>query len=216
MRLSVVLILCCAIMSCNDSMPESHAVYVLIDRTGLYAQSFDDVRATTRVLLSKLEPGDSLAIARIDNELFSVEDVVVAVTFSSRPSNANKQKRALLNAVDKMTSDTDVGSYTDITGGMLQATEWLNTTRATHKLIIVFSEFPDEPRAGYMREFPVNFNNAVVMVWNVTTSLPGNGVTLTESSSFSERAMAWQSRVIAGGGRWRVINDTAEIMSVIE
>jgi hypothetical protein len=215
MKLPAVLILCCALVSCNNPMPESHAVYVLIDRTGVYAQSFDDVRTTVRLLLSKLEPGDSLAVARIDNEFFTVQDVVVAITFSSRPSNANKQKRALLNAIDKLAVDTRAGSYTDITGGMLKATEWLNATRASNKLIIVFSEFPDEPRTGYMHDFPVNYNGAKVVVWNVLMPVQVDSVTLTESSTFTERTKGWQSRVLAGGGSWWVVSDPAAVISIL-
>ena len=200
-----------AVLSCSHSTQDNRAVYVLLDRSGTYAKEFDKVMSATKLLLSKMEPGDSLALARMDNENVSEQDKVMSVTFSSRPSQTNSEKRAVLKAVEQLAGEIRVGSYTDITGGMLQAMSWLNASGAGKKLIIVFSDFPDEPREGYMREFPVNFNGTQVMVWNITPAEPAAGVALTESQSFSERAESWQKRVVAGGGNWQLVNDAAEI-----
>ena len=213
--LAAVLAMGSILLSCDQSGPKTQAVYILVDRTGIYAHSFENIRMTARVLLSKLSPGDSMAIARIDNELFSSQDIIAAVTFSSRPSNANKQKRALFNAVDKLANEQKVGSYTDVTGGLLKATEWLNATRASKKIIIIFSEFPDEPRIGYMQAFPVNYNGANVLVWNAIAPLADEGVTLTESRSFAERVSAWKARVNNDGGKWQVINNVADVITAL-
>lgn len=213
MRWSVILFWCVSVLSCSHSVPDNRAVYVLLDRSGTYAQEFDSVTSTTKLLLSKMEPGDSLALARMDNENVSEQDIVASVTFSSRPSQTNSEKRAVLKAVEQLAGEIRVGSYTDITGGMLQAMSWLNTTGAGKKLIIVFSDFPDEPREGYMREFPINFNGTRVVVWNITPAEPAAGVALTESQSFTERAESWRHRVEAGGGNWQLVSDAGEINS---
>ncbi|HEX5636985.1 MAG TPA: hypothetical protein VFY78_07875, partial [Gammaproteobacteria bacterium] len=172
--------------------------------------------ATTKLLLARMEPGDSLALARMDNENFSEQNIVAAVTFSSRPSQSNNQKRVVLKTVEQLAGEIRVGSYTDVTGGLLHAMSWLNATGAGKKMILVFSDFPDEPREGYMREFPVNFNGAHVVVWDVPQAEPLPAAVLTETKSFAERANAWQQRVEAGDGHWQLANDEAAIMEWLQ
>lgn len=213
MRWLVILALCASALACNQPVSDKRAVYVLLDRSGTYGQDFEKVTSTLKQLLANMEPGDALTLARADNENASAQDIVMTVTFSSRPSQANSEKRAVLKAVEQLAVETRVGSYTDITGGLLQAMSWLNATGAGKKLIIVLSDFPDEPREGYMREFPVNFNGARVMVWNAGQAEPVAAVALTASQSFAERAALWQQRVESGGGSWQLVNDVAEINS---
>ena len=216
MRLLAITLLCCVICACNKPVPEYRAVYVLIDRSGIYSDSFDNISKTLKLLLATLSSGDSLALARIDNEIFSHANVMATLTLSSRPSYANNQKRALYYAVDKMATEKYVGSYTDVTGGMLEAAAWLNATRAGKKIIIVFSDFPEEPRTGYMNEFPVNYNGASVLVWNVLEPPAPGDIDLAESHSFVDRAAVWQQRVTEGGGQWIIIHDVAKLAQVIQ
>jgi hypothetical protein len=216
MRLFLILFFSLGLWSCNDVAAGHHAVYVLIDRSDIYGKEFDKVTAAVKLLLARMDQGDSLALTRIDNEIFSDKNVVTAVTFSSRPSQANAQKRAVLHNLDQLAEVLQVGSYTDVTGGMLQAMTWLNATDASNKLIIVFSTFPEEPRQGYMREFPVDFAGVQVVVLNVSQAEPGVGEMLTETRSFAERAQAWQQRVSAGGGSWRLINDVTELKPLLQ
>lgn len=215
MRWLVVLLMCLSVQSCNDSAPEHRAVYVLIDRSGSYAQNYDKVIATIKLTLATMEQGDAFAMARIDNENTSERDIVAALTFSSRPSQTNAQKRAVLERVEQLANESHVGSFTDVTGGLLQAMTWLNATGAGIKVIIIFSDFPDEPREGYMKEFPVNFNNARVLVWNVAQVDPDASTALTESRPFSVRAADWQERIGTGGGSWHLITDVNEIKPLL-
>ena len=66
------------------------------------------------------------AVARIDTGSFSEKDIVAKVTFDDRPSMANQQKREFQKRVDDFVRTVKPASYTDITGGILQATEYLN------------------------------------------------------------------------------------------
>ena len=211
MRWAILWLVYLCVTSCDDSAPAHHAVYVLIDRSGSYAQDYDKVISTIKLTLASMEQGDSFSLARIDNENFTEADIAVALTFSSRPSQTNAQKRAVLTMVEQLAAETRAGSYTDVTGGMLQAMTWLNATGARTKTIIVFSDFPEEPREGYLSEFPVNFNGARVVVWNVPPAEDVAGITLTETQPFSARANAWQERVKTGGGNWQLINDVSEL-----
>lgn len=216
MRWSVVVLMCLSVLSCNNSLPEHRAVYVLIDRSGSYAQHYDKVISTIKLTLATMEQGDSFSMARIDNENISERDVVAALTFSSRPSQTNAQKRAVLELVEQLANESRIGSYTDVTGGMLQAITWLNATGAGVRLIIVFSDFPDEPREGYLREFPLNFNGARVLVWNLSQLEPDAAAVLVETRPFTVRAGDWQARVSSGGGSWHMINDVNEIKPLFQ
>jgi hypothetical protein len=67
-----------------------------------------------------------MAVARIDTGSFSEKDIVAKVTFDQRPSVANTQKRAFQKQVAEFVSSVAGSSHTDISGGLLQAVEYLN------------------------------------------------------------------------------------------
>src|SRR3970282_1112040 len=95
-------------------------------------------------LLGTLQPGDSLAVARVSSRSFSEKDIVAKATFDQRPSQANAQKRAFRQRIDATFKSVSPSRYTDLTGGMLQGAEFLNETRAGTKTIIVFSDMQEE------------------------------------------------------------------------
>ena len=45
--------------------------------------------------------------------------------------------------------------YTDITGGVLQALEYLNEKNPGHKTILVFSDLKEDLKKGYVRDIPL-------------------------------------------------------------
>jgi hypothetical protein len=76
-------------------------------------------------LLGVLAPGETLAVARIDTGSFSERDIISKVTFDERPSVANNQKRAFMQQVEGFVTTVKGSPYTDISGGILQAIEYL-------------------------------------------------------------------------------------------
>ena len=89
--------------------------------------------------LSRLEPADSFAVARIDTGSFSEKDIIAKATFDERPTTANAQKRAFAQKVHDFVARENASQYTDITGGLLQAVEFLNEKGTGRKTILIFS-----------------------------------------------------------------------------
>jgi len=61
---------------------------------------------------------------------FSEKDIIAKVTFDSRPSQANMQKRAFRDKIDAFVKSVGGSAYTDITGGLIQGGMYLNETGA--------------------------------------------------------------------------------------
>lgn len=193
------------------SEPKSkRAVYVLVDTSGTYSQQFEKVQGVIRYMLGTLLPGESLALARIDSGSFSEKDIVARMNFDLRPSMANAQKRAFLEAVDKFGSDISPSKYTDITGGMLQAIEYLNETKANEKFILVFSDLKEEIQQGQVRDFPINFNGTNVIAINVTKLQSDN----VDPREYQQRVEAWTKRIEDGNGTWKLINDLNRLEAI--
>lgn len=213
-RLYVVLLLPMLIISggCSDSKSHTTAVMLLLDTSGTYTQEITKAQAIINYLLGTLVTGDSFAVARIDSGSFSEKDIVAKITFDDRPSAANSQKRAFQGAINDMVANVRSSTYTDISGGMLQAVEYLNETGAGNKHIFVFSDMKEEIPQGHIRDFPINFTGVKVTALNVTKLRSDN----VDPREYMTRIDAWQERVESGGGEWRVINDLDHIESLLE
>src|SRR6056300_1522367 len=111
---------------CSQQSNRAKGVYMLLDTSGTYAVELKKARLIINYLLGTLQPGDTMAVGRIDTGSFSEKDIVAKVTFDVRPSVANNQKRAFQNSVNTFVTGVRKSSYTDISGGMLQAIEYLN------------------------------------------------------------------------------------------
>ena len=124
------------LMGCGEPVPHSRAVYMLLDTSGTYTEEISKAQALANYLLGVLVSGDSLGLARIDSGSFTEKDIIAKVTFDTRPSYANQQKRAFRRKLDRFVTSVKGSSYTDITGGMLQAAEWLNETGYLHYFFV--------------------------------------------------------------------------------
>ena len=89
---------------CTDQRSHAHAVYMLVDTSGSYAQEIGKAQLIVNYLLGSLQPGDSLAVARVRSRSFSEKDIIAKATFDNRPSQANAQKRALKEKVEAFTA----------------------------------------------------------------------------------------------------------------
>src|SRR5437764_7236393 len=129
---------------CADPRSHRQAVYMLVDTSGTYAQESGKALLIINYLLGTLQPGDSLAVARVRSRSFSEKDIIAKATFDTRPSQANAQKRAFKDAIDSFTRTARGSSYTDITGGLIQGSMFLNETGAGRKTILIFSDMQEE------------------------------------------------------------------------
>jgi uncharacterized protein with von Willebrand factor type A (vWA) domain len=162
-------------------------------------------------LLGTLQPGDSLAVARVESRSFSEKDIVAKATFDKRPSQANAQKRAFRDATDGFLKNVKSSRYTDITGGLLQGAEFLNETGAGTKTIIVFSDMQEELDKVTVRDIPMNLKNIRVIAVNIVKLKTDN----IDPRRYFGRIEAWQKRVKgAGAAEWRVINDLERLETI--
>ena len=145
-----------SLSGCGESVPPTRGVYMLVDTSGTYTNEISGAQAVTNYLLVTLNTGDSLGFARIDSGSFSEKDIISKVTFDSRPSYANQQKRAFRQKLDKFVHSVEGSAHTDITGGLLQAAEWLNETEAGHKFVLIYSDLAEDLRKGYVRDFQID------------------------------------------------------------
>jgi len=185
---------------------------MLLDTSGTYAQELAKAQQIINFTLSKLEPGDSFAVARIDTASFSEKDIVAKVTFDDRPSTANGQKRQFRDQINHFVNKVKPAAYTDITGGLLQAIEYLSEKDPGRKIILIFSDLKEDLKAGYVRNIPLQFEGVSVIALNVTKLRSDN----VDPREYLDRLAAWKARVESGGGTWRVINDLDHLEKLIE
>jgi hypothetical protein len=211
-KLGLSLLLTTVLISCSQNAPSNRAVYLLIDTSGTYAEELSKAQAILNYLLATLDSGDSIAAARIDSGSFSEKDIIAKMTFDLRPSMANSQKRLFKSRMDQFVDKIKYGSaHTDITGGVLQAAEYLNETGAGEKYILVFSDLEEDLKRGHIRNFPITLSGIHVVALNVTKLRTDN----IDPRDYLNRLAAWQQRVIDGGGDWRVVNDFDHLNSLI-
>ncbi len=181
----------------------NRGVYMLLDTSGTYTEELQKARQIIVYLLTRLDSGDAFAVARIDTGSFSEKDIVAKMTFDDRPSAANQQKRVFLEQVDAFIESARSSAYTDITGGLLQAEEYLNEHNLGDKTILVFSDMQEELPKGYNRDIELSLENVEVVAVNVTKLRTDN----VDPRKYLDRLASWRQDVEAGGGEWRVIND---------
>ena len=197
---------------CGDSRSHAQAVYVLIDTSGTYALEANKAQMIINYLLGTLQPGDSLAVARVESRSFTEKDIIAKATFDSRPSQANAQKRAFRDKTDAFLKTVKASRYTDITGGLLQGAEFLNETGAGTKTIVVFSDMQEEIDKVTVRNIPMNLKRIRVVAVNVVKLKTDN----IDPRRYFGRLEAWQQRVVAAGAsEWRVINDLERLDTIV-
>jgi len=199
----ILLISAIFITGCLDTTSHSRAVFMLLDTSGTYQHEIKKAASIVNYLLGTLTSGDSLSVARIDSASFSEKDVIAQMTFAARPSVATRQKRLFKKKFDTFVDSSKESAFTDITGGIIQAVEYLNETGAGRKYILIFSDLKQELVKGYKRDFPLKMSGCKVIALNVTKLRSDN----IDPREYFKRVEEWRERVEAGGGTWKVLND---------
>ena len=197
--------------ACGDSRAHAHAVYMLVDTSGTYAQEAGKAQIIINYLLGTLQPGDSLAVAQVESRSFSEKDIIAKATFDTRPSQANAQKRAFRDKIESALRSVSGSRYTDITGGLIQGAEYLNEAGAGTKTIIVFSDMQEELDKVTVRNIPMNLKRIRVIAVNVVKLNTDN----IDPRRYFGRLEAWERRVVAAGAsEWRLINDLERLDTI--
>lgn len=189
--------------ACAPSTPRNTGVYLLLDTSGTYSEELQKAQSIILFALSRLQPTDSFAVARIDTGSFSEKDIIAKATFDDRPSAANNQKRAFAAQIKSFVELSKPATHTDITGGILQAIEFLNEKNSGRKTILIFSDLQEDLAKGYVREVPLNLKGFEVVALNVSKLRSDN----LDPREYLARVDSWREKVEKAGGRWRMIND---------
>ena len=197
---------------CADTKNRATGIYMLLDTSGTYTEELRKGQAIINYLLGTLEPGDSLAVARIDSGSFSEKDIITKMTFDSRPSVSNRQKLKFRSDVDENVKNVKGSAYTDISGGILQAVEYLNETRSGKKFILVFSDMKEDLPQGYVRDVPFELTGFKVIALNVTKLRSDN----VNPREYLDRIEEWRAKVEEGAGKFKVVNDLERLERLLE
>ncbi len=203
LKLLIVSVLGMGLIACEDQTPKTKAIYMLIDTSGTYTRELGKAQRITNYLLGTLNAGDSLALARIDSGSFSEKDMIAKVTFDIRPSTATAQKYQFKRKLDEFVASAKPSGHTDISGGVLQASEFLQETQADEKIILIFSDLEEDLVKGHIRKFTIPLVNIRVIALNVTKLRKDN----VDPREYLKRLDNWEKRVYEGGGAWQVVND---------
>lgn len=203
MKALVLVLSSLALVSCARTEATNTGVYMLLDTSGTYREELTKAEQIVRYTLTKLEPADTFAVARIDTASFSEKDIIAKASFDDRPSQVNRQKRLFAEEIQAFVKGADSSPYTDITGGLLQAIEYLNEKGAREKTILIFSDLQEDLQDGYIRDIDLDLQDFSVIALNVTKLRSDN----VDPREYLGRLDQWQARVEGSGGRWRVIND---------
>jgi hypothetical protein len=208
----LIIILAAFLASCGgEPVARNTGVYMLLDTSGTYREELEKAEQIIYYTLSRLGPTDSFAVARIDTGSFSEKDIIVKATFEDRPSAANGQKRQFAERISDFSKTAKSAPYTDITGGLLQAIEFLNEKNPGHKTIFIFSDLKEDLAEGYVRDVPLDLDGFDVVALNVTKLRSDN----VDPREYMSRLEEWETQVDEGGGQWRVVNDLDRLESLL-
>jgi hypothetical protein len=153
---------------------------------------------------------DTLAVARINTGSFSEKDIIAKVTFYQRPSVANNQKRAFQIKINKFISKVRNSKYTDISGGLYQAIEYLNKADPGKKYILIFSDLKEELKKGRVRDVPFQLAGFNVIALN-DSKLKAD---IRDPKEYMNRVEQWRNKIESGNGQWRVVNDLERLDNI--
>lgn len=212
--LSALLTATLFIAGCSSSEEQNHSkgVYMLIDTSGTYTKELVKAQQVINYTLAKLKANDTFVVASINTGSFSEKNIISKMTLDDRPSKANQQKRLFKEGMDNYVKKVKSSPYTDISGGILQATEYLNEKGNGSKTIFIFSDLKEELKKGYKRDIPFELKGFNVVALNVTKLHSDN----VDPREYMDRMEMWRNKTEQNGGTWLVINDLEHLEKILE
>ena len=212
--LTVLMSLALLLAACSSGEPVNHTkgVYMLIDTSGTYTKELTKAQQVINYTLAKLQAKDTFVVASINTGSFSEKNIIAKMTLDDRPSKANQQKRLFKEGMDAYVKKVKSSSYTDISGGILQATEYLNEKGNGIKTIFIFSDLKEELKKGYKRDIPFELKGFKVVALNVTKLHSDN----VDPREYMDRMEMWRAKTEENGGKWLVINDLEHLEKMLQ
>lgn len=191
-----------------------HAIYMVVDTSGTYARQSDKARDVLKYLLITANPGDTLALARINSKSYSEKNIVAKVTLENVPSKANAQKKDFAAKADRFVKKirrSRGSAYTDISGALILATEFLRETKASKQTIVIFSDMKQELGKGTVRNFDYDVKGIRFVVINIVKLRSDN----VDPRRYKRRMEDWQEKLMSSGAaNWVVITDMDKVLDV--
>jgi len=212
--LSIVILFWGLLLSgaCGDSRMHSHGVYMLVNTSSIYAQEANKASKIITSLLATLNPGDSLAVAKVVSRSFTEKDIVAKVTFDKRPSQVTSQKRTFKDKIQTFTQAIKPSAYTDITGALIQGAEYLNEPKFGIKTIVILSDMQEELGKGIVCDFPIELDGFRIVALNMRKLRTDNA----DPRLHLNRLARWKTRVrTAGATAWVVVNNLENNLELI-
>ncbi|MFV1997338.1 MAG: VWA domain-containing protein [Acidiferrobacterales bacterium] len=211
--LMLVVLAALSISSCGGGNGR-HAMYMVVDVSGTYARQSDKARDVLKYLLITANPGDTLALARINSRSYTEKNIVAKVTLENVPSKANAQKKDFAAKVDRFVRKirrVRGSAYTDISGALILATEFLRETKASKQTIVIFSDMKQELGKGTVRNFDYDVKGIRFVVINIAKLRSDN----VDPRRYKRRMEAWQKKLLdSGATEWVVITDMDKVLDV--
>lgn len=197
---------------CTDPRSHAHGVYVLVDTSGSYAEELGTAQRVVDYLLGILRPGDAIAVANVGSRSFSEEQIVARAVLDSRPSQANRQKLAVAGQVEDSLAGVEPSRYTDITGGLIQAVEYLREAGAARKTVYIVSDLEEDLDPETVRDLDLDLAGIRVVAVHVA-KLPEDN---RDPNRYLARLQRWQERMkAAGASEWRVVNELENLQQTL-
>lgn len=191
-----------------------HAIYMVVDTSGTYARQAGRARDILKYLLINANPGDTLALAKINSKSYSEKNIVAKVTLESVPSKANEQKKQFAAETDqfvKKIQHARGSAYTDISGALILATEFLRETGASRKTVVIFSDMKQELGKNTVRNFDYDVKGIDFVVINIVKLRSDN----IDPRRYQRRMEDWKTKLMASGAtNWTVITDMDKVVDV--
>lgn len=194
---------------CSADQYRTTGVYMLLDTSATDAAALRKAQSAVNFFLGTLQPQDTLALASIGTGSFSEKDIIARTTFDRRPTVANNQKRAFQKKTADRVAEVKSSDVADISGGILQAIEYLNAVQAGRKVIFIFSDLKQEGDRGGAGDVGFQLSGFAVIVLN-----PAAGAGIPTAADTHERTELWRSKIENGNGRWHVVEKLDEIDAV--
>ncbi len=199
-----------AASGCEENARYDQAVGILIDVSGTYAdRKSDTIDLIKRQVLPDMVPGDTVFVIRIDSESYDETDLVALMKLDQRPSQANAQKLALAQMLDKFAQKRENASYTDIPGAIMLASEYLREIGAGSSSILVFSDMQTDLPPGAKRELEAG---ELAGTYVAAVSVKRLRADTYDPELYRARLARWEREVKdAGALGWRAILDPTRI-----
>lgn len=201
--------------ACSQGTEHQAAVCALMDVSGTYADQQEAVNRTLKAgVLSEMQPGDSLFVLAIDSDSYDQGNVVATLRTDPRPLAANAQKLTLAHQLDSFAEVHESSQYTDISGAMLLCADYLESSPAGIRVMLVFSDMREELPSGVRRVFDRGDLDGIHVAAVHVIKLERDNL---EPAEYRGRLTDWKARVeAAGAASWTVILDPAQVPDYLE